>query len=122
MKKLLFSILFLFLSWAVLAQNRTVTGVVVDERDTPMAGATLVAGKAYAVADGKGRFSLQAPQDAVVTVSFLGYDDYLFTVKGNANMTIRMNPSAATLLNESVAIGYGKTTKKEVTGAVVSLK
>ena len=122
MKKLLFSILFLFLSWAVLAQNRTVTGVVLDERDAPMAGATLVAGKAYAVADGKGRFSLQAPQEAVVTVSFLGYEDYQFTVKGDANLTIRMNPSAATMLNESVAIGYGKTTKKEVTGAVVSLK
>lgn len=122
MKKLLYSILFLFLSWAALAQNRTVTGVVLDERDAPLAGATLVAGKAYAITDENGRFSLQAPQDAAVTVSFLGYDDHQFTVKGNTSLTIRMVPSAATMLNESVAIGYGKTTKKEVTGAVVSLK
>lgn len=122
MKKLFYCILFVFLSWAALAQNRTVTGLVADEREDPMPGATLVAGKAYAITDANGRFTLQAPQGATVTVSFLGYDDYTFTVNGNANLTIHMTPSASTMLNESVAIGYGKTTKKEVTGAVVSLK
>ena len=122
MKKLFSIILLAILSWAAIAQNRTVTGTVSDERGVPMPGATLVAGNNYAIADDKGRFSLQARQGEEVTVSFLGYEDYTFTVSGTAAVNIHMIPSADTMLNESVAIGYGKTTKKEVTGAVASLK
>lgn len=122
MKKIFSILLLVILSWAALAQNRTVTGTVSDESGAPMPGATLVAGKNYAIADDKGRFTLQAQQGEEVTVSFLGYDDYLFTVNGNATLNIHMTPSADSMLNESVAIGYGKTTKKEVTGAVASLK
>ncbi len=122
MKKLFSIILLTILSWAAIAQNRTVTGTVSDERGVPMPGATLVAGNNYAIADDKGRFSLKARQGEEVTVSFLGYEDYTFTVSGTAAVNIHMIPSADTMLNESVAIGYGKTTKKEVTGAVASLK
>ena len=122
MRRLLTCLLLLGLFWTAYAQNGTITGTVSDERGDPLAGAALVSGKQYAVTDQDGRFSLQAPQGATVTVSFLGYDDYTFTVSGTAKVTIRLTPSADTVLNESVAIGYGKTTKKEVTGAVVSLK
>ena len=122
MKRLFYCLLSLLLCWTAVAQNRTVTGVVSDEKGTPIAGAALVSGKSYAITDENGRFRLEASQGATVTVSFLGYDDYVFTVNGPASLTIRLEPSADTLLNESVAIGYGKTTKKEVTGAVVSLK
>ena len=112
----------MLLTWVSLAQNATVTGVVFDEKGAPMAGATLVSGKYYAITDTDGSYSLSVPQGASVTVSFLGYDDYVFTVSGSRKVSIHMTPSESTMLNESVAIGYGKTTKKEVTGAVVSLK
>lgn len=55
-------------------------------------------------------------------VSYLGYDDYTFTAAGQQNLAIILPLSANTVLDEAVAIGYGKTTKKEVTGSVVSLK
>ena len=123
MKKLFFCVLLFLLSWAALAQNRTVTGTVSDERGAPLAGATVVCGNNYAITDIDGRFKLEAPQGASVMVSFLGYDDYTFTVNGGTNtVSIELNPSADTVLNESVAIGYGKTTKKEITGSVTSLK
>lgn len=110
------------LSWSALAQNVAITGVVSDEKGVPMAGATLVSGKYYAITDIDGSYSLSAPKGATVTVSFLGYEDYVFTVSDSRRLNIQMVPSESTMLNESVAIGYGKTTKKEVTGAVVSLK
>ena len=121
MRKLILTFLTVFLAVGLNAQTRTVTGKVTDEHGEPLAGATVVAGSSYAVTDLDGRYSLSAKTGAEVTVSFLGYDDFIFTVSG-AKQDIQMVPSEATMLNESVAIGYGKTTKKEITGSVTSLK
>ena len=106
------------------AQTKTVTGTVQDERGEALAGATLVVSgtKAYAITDINGAFSIAAAQGREITVSYLGYDDYVFTVGSANDYAIAMVPSEATMLNESVAIGYGTTTKKEVTGSVVSLR
>lgn len=122
MKRLLLSILTFFTGCLLMAQNRTYTGEVADERGVPLAGATLVAGSHYAITDLDGHFSLSAPEGSAVTVSFLGYDDYVIKLGPSGKLQIRMVPSEATLLNESVAIGYGKTTKKEITGSVTSLR
>ena len=106
------------------AQTKTVTGTVKDERGEALVGATVVVAgnQAYAITDIDGKFSLTAATGKQITVSYLGYDDYVFTVGSASNYVINLIPSEATMLNESVAIGYGTTTKKEVTGSVVSLK
>ena len=121
MRKLISIIALVVLFLAAHAQNKAITGVVTDERGEPLPGATLVSGKSYAITDQDGAFSIQVPKGADVTVSFLGYDDFVFKADASG-ITIQLVPSEATMLNESVAIGYGKTTKKEVTGSVVSLK
>ncbi len=102
---------------AAFAQTKTVTGKVTDERGDALPGATLVVSgtNAYAITDVDGAFSVSAKSGAVVTVSYLGYDDGSFTVGDATQYNIQLNPSEATLLKESVAIGYGTTTKKEVT-------
>lgn len=106
------------------AQNKTLSGTVRDDRSEPLPGATLVVAgsNAYAITDSNGKFSLSASQGQEITVSYLGFDDYVFTVTGTSQYNINMRPSEATMLNESVAIGYGTTTKKEVTGSVTSLR
>lgn len=106
------------------AQNKTISGTVRDDRSEPLPGATLVlaGSNAYAITDSNGKFSLSASQGQEITVSYLGFDDYVFTVTGTSQYNINMRPSEATMLNESVAIGYGTTTKKEVTGSVTSLR
>ena len=121
MRKLISIIALVVLFLAAHAQNKAITGVVTDERGEPLPGATLVSGKSYAITDQDGAFSIQVPKGADVTVSFLGYDDFVFKADASG-IIIQLVPSEATMLNESVAIGYGKTTKKEVTGSVVSLK
>ena len=106
------------------AQNKTISGTVRDDRSEPLPGATLVVAgsNAYAITDSNGKFSISASQGQEITVSYLGFDDYVFTVTGTSQYNINMRPSEATMLNESVAIGYGTTTKKEVTGSVTSLR
>lgn len=105
------------------AQNRTIKGKVVDETGEPLPGTTVVAGRNYAVTDIEGRFTLTAKTGDEVTVSCMGYDDFVFTVTNDSDtVSVSMVPSAATMLDEAVSIGYGKTTKKELTGSVASLK
>ncbi|MBR1573963.1 MAG: SusC/RagA family TonB-linked outer membrane protein [Bacteroidales bacterium] len=100
-----------------------ISGKVVDEKGEALAGASLVTGSgAYALTENNGNYSLKAAKGEEVTVSFLGYDDFVFTVGDAAVYPVRMTPAAATVLNEAVAIGYGTTTKKEVTGSVSSLR
>jgi len=121
MRKFLSIIALMVLCLAAFAQNKTITGVVTDDRGEPLAGATLISGKSYAITEGNGTFSIQVSAGATVTVSFLGYEDYVFKAE-ESPAVIKLSPSSATVLNESVAIGYGKTTKKEITGSVSSLK
>ena len=105
------------------AQNKTVTGKVSGSDGEILAGATLVTASGnYALTELDGSFSVSAKDGEAVVVSYLGYDDFTFTAAGQQNLVVILPLSANTVLDEAVAIGYGKTTKKEVTGSVVSLK
>ena len=110
-------------SFGALAQKGVIRGTVKGSDGDILSGATLVAqsGK-YAIADADGAWMLQAKEGETVTVSFFGYDEQTFTVGKQAVYDIVLQQSAATMLDETVIIGYGKTTKREVTGSVASLK
>ncbi|MBQ2544358.1 MAG: SusC/RagA family TonB-linked outer membrane protein [Bacteroidales bacterium] len=123
-KKAILALAALLLAATAFAQNKTISGKVSDENGEPLPGATVVVtgSNTYAVADLEGKYSLTTVPGRQITVSYFGYEDYVFTVGSASVYDVSMKPSAATMLNESVAIGYGTTTKKEVTGSVVSLK
>ena len=123
MKKLLLTLSAILFAWSALAQTTVVTGTVSDERGEPLPSAALLAGGDYAVTDVNGHFSLKTKPGSTVTVSYLGFEDYVFTAAdGISPLNIRMTPSQALMLDETVVIGYGTTTKKETTGSVASLK
>ncbi len=105
------------------AQNKQITGFVKGSDGEVLTGATLVTEEGnYALTDVDGRFTIIVKDGKTITVSYLGYDDYLFIAEGQQNLEVVLQISANTLLDEAVAIGYGKTTKKEVSGSVASLK
>jgi len=125
MKKI-FAILILGLATTLcaLAQTVTIKGKIVGSDGELLVGATALApsGK-YAVAETDGTFSLEVKKGDQISVSCFGYDDAKFTiVEGQLNYTITLPTAAATMLDETVVIGYGTTTKKEITGSVASLK
>ena len=75
MKKNLFLLLGLLMSFNVMAQTKTITGTVVDATNEPVIGASVVeAGTTNGtITDLDGKFSLNVSQGAKINVSYIGY-------------------------------------------------
>nr|WP_320038105.1 TonB-dependent receptor [uncultured Bacteroides sp.] len=111
----------LFLSMGVFAQQITVTGVVKDAKGEPIIGANVaVKGTTTGtITDLDGVFHLQAPQNSVITVSFIGYKTV--EVKALKNLTVVLQEDAV-MLEGTVVIGYGTVKKNDLTGSVTAIK
>ncbi|MDE6152928.1 MAG: SusC/RagA family TonB-linked outer membrane protein, partial [Muribaculaceae bacterium] len=104
------------------APKTKITGTILDENGDPMIGATvrLKDGSAVVSTDLNGRFSIDAANGEKLLVTYIGYDPREVNISGN-DMTIDMNVSD-NQLEEVVVIGYGAVKKKDLTGAVASVK
>ena len=122
MQSLFLMTLFVLQSTLSLAQNRTVTGVVVDEKDEPIIGAnvTVKGTSKGTITDLDGKFVISAPANAkLLEVSFIGYNTQTVTITGKT-LQIKLTESAIAL-DEVVAIGYGSAKKGNVTGAIAKV-
>ncbi|MDE6402329.1 MAG: TonB-dependent receptor plug domain-containing protein, partial [Muribaculaceae bacterium] len=97
-------------------------GVVLDENGDPMVGATVRVkdGSAAVSTDLDGQFTIDAANGEKLIITYIGYDPAEVRVSG-ADMTVDMVP-ADNQLEEVVVIGYGAVKKKDLTGAVASVK
>lgn len=104
------------------AQN-SVAGTVRDAAGQGLPGVsiTIKGTTTGVISDADGAFSLNAADGSVLIFSFIGYEAVEKTVSGFAPITVVLKEST-TVLDEVVMIGYGTTTKKELTGAVTSVK
>ena len=118
MKNSLLTALLLLLTTLTYAQT-VVTGTVKDETGEPLPGVNiLVRGTSQGtVTDISGNYSLEVPEDASLIFSFIGYVNEEIKVGNRSTIDLVLTPDI-TALNEVVVIGYGTTTKKELTGAV----
>lgn len=107
---------------AAIAQSM-VSGTVVDGQNEPVIGASvMVKGTTSGVATGiDGDFSIAAKPSDVLKVSAVGYKTAEVKVEGTAPIRITLEESSE-VLDEVVVIGYGTSTKKELTGSVASMK
>ncbi|HVT83559.1 MAG TPA: TonB-dependent receptor [Chitinophagaceae bacterium] len=127
MKKLfLLSILMCFFAAIVHAQTRKITGQVVNAATgKPIAGASVVvnASNKGAVTDENGNFSVNVPAKGKVTlaVSFTGYTLQEIPVTTENNLLIKLTEEVKEL-SDVVVVGYGTVKKKDLTGAVASIK
>lgn len=103
------------------AQNRTISGKVLDGLQEPLIGVSIrVEGNTIGgTTDADGMFRLRVPQgEATLIVSYVGYLTDRVKVKlGEDNLVIYMQEDAI-LLDEAVVIGYGTQKKVNLTGAV----
>jgi iron complex outermembrane receptor protein len=99
-----------------------VKGKIVDENGVPMPGVTVLetATKNAAVTNFDGEFELSVTEGKTIEVSYLGYKTKTVGVQ-NKFMTIQLEPNTSEL-SEVLVVGYGKQSKKDVTGAVTQLE
>ena len=106
------------------AQNRAISGTVVDENGSPVVGAAVVVvgnSSIGAVTDVNGVFRLNVPAGANINVSCIGYTDQ--TVSTGTQSTFKfVLVENAEFLDETVVIGYGVQRKSDLTGAVASVR
>jgi len=104
-------------------QRLSVSGTVVDSADlTPLPSVSIkVEGAASgAQTDKDGKFTITTHPDAVLVITYLGYNRSIIRLNGKSNVYIRLAATNAKL-NEVVVVGYGQQKKVSVTGAVASV-
>jgi TonB-dependent starch-binding outer membrane protein SusC len=96
-----------------------VKGIVKDMDGKPLAGATvMVKGTKISVQTGEdGRFSLSAPENAVLVVSYIGYGMQEIPVNGQSFMEVSIRELSKGL-NEVIVMGYQTQKRSDITGAV----
>ena len=120
---LLFAVCLLFNLQPVSAQDQSVGGVVVDESNVPVIGATVqVPGtNEWTITDNDGRFTVKAAGDAEISVSCIGYTSAsVKAVPGNQMRVVLRTESLD--LDEAVVIGYGAVRKSDLSGSVSAVE
>ncbi|MBO6029830.1 MAG: SusC/RagA family TonB-linked outer membrane protein [Bacteroidales bacterium] len=112
------------LGTSLYAQNRAISGTVVDESGAPVIGAAVVVvgnSSIGAVTDVNGVFRLNVPAGANINVSCIGYADQTVAVGNQTNFRFVLAENTE-FLDETVVIGYGVQKKSDLTGAVASVR
>ena len=108
---------------AKITQN-TINGTVSDKNGVPLPGANILEkGTTNGTqTDFEGNFSIDvADENASLVISYVGFNTAEIVVNGQSTFAIVLEDDAAGL-DEVVVVGYGTTAKKDVTGAISSIK
>lgn len=116
------AVFFIVLSAA--AQDRTISGVVTNEKNLPMAGVSVSTpdGKSGTQTDNDGRYSLKVSATArTLNFSYVNYQTVSLAIGKLLNLNVSLKP-VDSKLEEVVIIGYGTQKRKEATGSIASVK
>ncbi|MFV8343948.1 SusC/RagA family TonB-linked outer membrane protein [Flavobacterium sp. XS2P39] len=115
--------LFLVLTSNFITAQTKVQGIVSDENGLTIPGAnvSVVGAKTAVSTDFDGKYAIDASSNAILLVSFIGFDTQRVGVKGRSKINITLI-STSESLKEVVVIGYGTQKKKDVNGAISSVK
>ena len=107
---------------AAVAQDQTikVKGQVVDDLGEPLIGASVRVKDSTvgAVTDLDGNFQLDVKPNAVLVVSYLGFNSREIAVRGRAVLEPVQLSSDNNVLEQVVVVGYGVQKKADLTGSV----
>ena len=105
------------------AQEITVSGIIIDETGVPVPGAAVVIQNTTTgtSADFDGKFQLDAPSDAILVISSIGFTTTQVPVNGQKELNITLQSDVQNL-EEVVVVGYGTQKKSVVTGAISGIK
>ncbi|WP_394776754.1 SusC/RagA family TonB-linked outer membrane protein [Flavobacterium sp.] len=104
--------------------DSTIKGVVLDEFGQPMIGVTIVpkGSSRGTTTDFDGTFTIVVSSNIdALLFSYVGYETKEVGIVNNNNLKVSLVPTSKTL-NEVVVVGYGTQKKKNVLGAISSVK
>ena len=124
-KKILLSLI-AFVGGGILlssAQNKQVTGTVADAEGKPVAGATvMVDGTSTGTTSAaNGRFSISAPANGTLTISFIGYQTQKVAVANRSNISVTLAEDT-TSIDEVTVVAFGTKRKQDLVGSVSKVK
>ena len=105
------------------AQNKQVSGTVTGTDGNPIAGATvMVDGTSTGTTTGaNGTFTITAPQNGSLTVSFLGYETLKVAINRRSNIHVTLSEDSQSI-DDVVVIGYGSGQKiGNIVGSVATV-
>ena len=100
-----------------------VSGIILDVQGEPVIGASIqekgVVGKGT-VSDLDGKFKLTVASDAILVISYIGFQSLEVKVGNRTNLSVVLKEDHQ-LLDEVVVIGYGTMEKRAVTSSITSI-
>ena len=98
------TLLALLIAITAFGQEITVNGVVIDETDTPLIGATVQVKNSQkgVVTDFDGKFSIKANNNATLIISYIGYKNQELIITQKVSNVTR-NPNEITLIARVLA-------------------
>ncbi len=124
LKRSMLLLLWLAGSHALFAQERVVSGTIKDESGNGMPGVNvLLKGTSNGTAtDASGQYRLNVSGDQnVLVVSFIGYTTKEVSIGSQSSLDVQIVPDVQTL-TELVVTGYSVDKRRELTGAVSTIK
>lgn len=117
--KVLDNDLVIVLSATLEKQDVRITGKVTGANGEALSGVSIVVkGTSNGTnTDNNGSFELTVPQDAVLEVSYIGYDSKEVKLTGESVVNIQLSPSNRQM-DQVVVIGYGSLRQKDITSAI----
>ena len=106
------------------AQNKPISGTVVDAQGVPVIGAAVfVVGNTSTgvMTDVDGKYNLSVPSNSSIAVSCIGYATQTIQIGSEAVYNVVLQEDTE-LLEETVVVGYGVQRKSDLTGAVASVR
>lgn len=108
----------------IMAQKRTVSGIVTDSKNEPLIGVNVTiknASTTGTITDIDGKYSLEIPSgNSVLVFSYIGYSTQEVKVNNRSVVDIVLKDDMQAL-EEVVVVGYGTMKKSDLTGSVSSI-
>ena len=124
MKKYIYSAVLIVLVTFTSYAQQTVTGTITDQDNYPLPGVSVVLKgmNLGTTSDFDGNYAIQVPESiTAIEFSMVGMKTVTKEINGMTVINVQLDPNISEL-EEVVVIGYGTALKKDLTGAISSVK
>src|SRR5665213_245697 len=120
--KMLDNGLVVLLSGNLALQDIGVTGKITGENGEALANVsvTIKGTSKGTTTDNSGNFTLTAPENGALEVTYIGYTSQEVNVNNQSVINIKM-VSSKKIMDEVVVIGYGTASKRDLTGSIIKV-